>query len=88
MRTTFFRLFQADKIFRGKRLVNWDTHLRTAVADDEIEYEDVQGHLWTIKYPVTGSDTAKPSTSPRPGPRRCSATRPSPSTPTTRATST
>jgi len=55
VRATFFRLFQADLIYRGKRLVNWDTHLRTAVADDEIEYEDVQGHLWTIKYPVTGS---------------------------------
>jgi len=55
VRTTFFRLFQADKIFRGKRLVNWDTHLRTAVADDEIEHEDAQGHLWTIRYPVTGS---------------------------------
>lgn len=55
VRLTFFRLFRADKIYRGKRLVNWDTHLRTAVADDEIEYEDVQGHLWTIKYPVAGS---------------------------------
>jgi valyl-tRNA synthetase len=57
VRETFFRLFRAGLIYRGKRLVNWDTHLRTAVADDEIEYEDVQGHLWTIKYPVTGSDT-------------------------------
>ncbi|MFO0951697.1 MAG: valine--tRNA ligase [Isosphaeraceae bacterium] len=57
VRETFFRLFRAGKIYRGKRLVNWDTHLRTAVADDEIEYEDVQGHLWTIKYPVTGSST-------------------------------
>ena len=56
VRTTFFRLFLAEKIFRGKRLVNWDTHLRTAVADDEIEYEDVKGHLWTIKYPVTGTE--------------------------------
>ena len=55
VRATFFRLFLADKIFRGKRLVNWDTHLRTAVADDEIEYEDVKGFLWTIKYPVAGS---------------------------------
>jgi len=55
VRVTFFRLFQADKIYRGKRLVNWDTHLRTAVADDEIYYEDVRGHLWTIKYPVAGS---------------------------------
>jgi valyl-tRNA synthetase len=46
---------QRQLIFRGKRLVNWDTHLRTAVADDEIYYEDVQGQLWTIKYPVAGS---------------------------------
>lgn len=57
VRQTFFRLFRDGLIYRGKRLVNWDTHLRTAVADDEIEYEDVQGHLWTIRYPVTGSDT-------------------------------
>jgi valyl-tRNA synthetase len=56
VRTTFFRLFQDDKIFRGKRLVNWDTHLRTAVADDEIEYVDTTGQIWTIRYPVTGSD--------------------------------
>jgi valyl-tRNA synthetase len=55
VRLTFYRLFQDDKIYRGKRLVNWDTHLRTAVADDEIYYEDVQGHLWTIKYPVDGA---------------------------------
>ena len=55
VRVTFFRLFQDDKIFRGKRLVNWDTHLRTAVADDEIEYEESQGQLWTIRYPITGA---------------------------------
>lgn len=54
VRETFFRLFQAGKIFRGKRLVNWDTHLRTAVADDEIEYREQDGQLWTIKYPVSG----------------------------------
>jgi valyl-tRNA synthetase len=55
VRETFFRLFKADKIFRGKRLVNWDTHLRTAVADDEIEYVETAGHLWTISYPVMDS---------------------------------
>ena len=55
VRETFFRLFKTGHIYRGKRLVNWDTHLRTAVADDEIEYEDVQSHLWTIKYPVANS---------------------------------
>ncbi len=54
---TFFRLFQAGKIYRGKRLVNWDTHLRTAVSDDEIEYKETDGHLWTIRYPVEGSDS-------------------------------
>ena len=59
VRRTFFHLFQAGKIFRGKRLVNWDTQLRTAVADDEIYYEDVQGHLWTIKYPVAGSTSGE-----------------------------
>jgi valyl-tRNA synthetase len=56
VRRTFFNLFKAGKIFRGKRLVNWDTQLRTAVADDEIYYEEKQGHLWTIKYRVDGSD--------------------------------
>jgi len=56
VRTTFFRLFAADKIFRGKRLVNWDAHLRTAVADDEIEYQETAGQLWTIRYPVADSD--------------------------------
>ncbi len=55
VRTTFFRLFRADKIYRGKRLVNWDTQLRTAVADDEIESQQTAGQLWTIRYPVTGS---------------------------------
>ncbi|MFM1801041.1 MAG: hypothetical protein RJA81_393, partial [Planctomycetota bacterium] len=56
VRQTFFKLFADDKIYRGKRLVNWDTHLRTAVADDEIYYEDVQGSLWSIRYPVADSD--------------------------------
>jgi len=55
VRRTFFNLFQAGKIFRGKRLVNWDTQLRTAVADDEVYYEEVAGHLWTIRYPIAGS---------------------------------
>jgi len=59
VRRTFFNLFKAGKIFRGKRLVNWDVQLRTAVADDEIYYEDRPGKLWTIKYPVAGSDSGE-----------------------------
>ncbi len=56
VRHTFFKLFADDKVYRGKRLVNWDTHLRTAVADDEIYYEDTKGSLWSIRYPVAESD--------------------------------
>jgi valyl-tRNA synthetase len=59
VRRTFFNLFKAGKIFRGKRLVNWDSQLRTAVADDEIYYEEVPGHLWTIKYAVADSPSGE-----------------------------
>jgi valyl-tRNA synthetase len=59
VRRTFFNLFKAGRIFRGKRLVNWDTQLRTAVADDEIYYEEVQGHLWTIKYPIADAPSGE-----------------------------
>ncbi len=59
VRRTFFNLFRAGKIFRGKRLINWDTQLRTAVAEDEIYTEDVQGHIWTIRYPIADSPTGE-----------------------------
>jgi valyl-tRNA synthetase len=52
VRYTFFRLFSEGLIYRGLRLVNWDTQLQTAVADDEVYHETVQGHLWHIKYPL------------------------------------
>lgn len=53
VRRTFFKLFNDGLIFRGKRLVNWDTHLQTAVADDEVFHEDVDGSFWTMSYPLT-----------------------------------
>ncbi len=56
VRRTFFNLFRDGMIIRGKRLVNWDVQLRTAVADDEIYYEEVDGSLWTIRYPVVGAE--------------------------------
>ncbi len=52
VREAFFKLFKDGLIFRGLRLVNWDTHLQTAVADDEIYHETVKGQLTSIKYPV------------------------------------
>lgn len=53
VRETFFRMFRDGYIYRGKRLVNWDTQLQTSVADDETYTEDITGGFWTFKYPVT-----------------------------------
>jgi valyl-tRNA synthetase len=58
VRQTFFNFFKAGLIYRGKRLVNWDTHLQTAVADDEIDEQKIKGQFWTFKYPVV-DDTGK-----------------------------
>ncbi len=52
VRQTFFNWFRDGYIFRGKRLVNWDAHLQTSVADDETYVENVKGGFWTFKYPV------------------------------------
>jgi valyl-tRNA synthetase len=54
VRETFFRMFRDGYIYRGKRLVNWDAHLQTSVADDETYTEDTKGGFWTFKYPVKG----------------------------------
>ncbi|MCA9074236.1 MAG: valine--tRNA ligase [Planctomycetaceae bacterium] len=62
VRRTFFKMFSDGLIYRGKRLVNWDTHLQTAVADDEVYAEDIAGHFWSFHYPIVddqGNDTAQ-----------------------------
>lgn len=46
----FVRLYEEDLIYRGKRLVNWDPKLRTAISDLEVENKQVQGSMWYIKY--------------------------------------
>ncbi|MBW3543698.1 MAG: valine--tRNA ligase, partial [Planctomycetes bacterium] len=56
VRRTFFKLFKDGLIYRGKRLVNWDTYLQTAVADDEVFEEDVESSFWTFNYPVVDDD--------------------------------
>ncbi len=52
VRTTFFSMFRDGLIYKGKRLVNWDTQLQTSVADDETFVETVKGGFWTFKYPI------------------------------------
>ena len=51
VRETFVRLYEEGLIYRGKRLVNWDPVLQTAVSDLEVVSEEEDGSLWHIRYP-------------------------------------
>jgi valyl-tRNA synthetase len=51
---TFVRLYDEGLIYRGKRLVNWDPVLKSAVSDLEVVSEEEDGHLWLIRYPLVG----------------------------------
>jgi valyl-tRNA synthetase len=53
VKTFFKRLYDEGLIYRGNYLVNWDPLTQTALADDEVEYEDREGFLWYFKYPFT-----------------------------------
>ncbi len=48
----FVRLYEQGLIYRGKRLVNWDPKLHTAVSDLEVISEEEDGHMWHIRYPL------------------------------------
>lgn len=61
VRTTFHDLFSKDLIYRGKRLVNWDTYLQTAVSDDEVFHEVVKGSFWHFRYPVIDPKPGEPT---------------------------
>ncbi|MDO5289432.1 MAG: valine--tRNA ligase [Pseudomonadota bacterium] len=50
---TFVRLYEQGLIYRGKRLVNWDPVLKSAVSDLEVESEEEDGFLWHIAYPLS-----------------------------------
>jgi valyl-tRNA synthetase len=54
VRETFVRLWEAGLIYRGDYMVNWCPDCHTAISDVETIHETVQGHLWHIRYPVTG----------------------------------
>ena len=53
----FVRLHEKGLIYRGKRLVNWDPVLNTAISDLEVENREVPGHMWHFKYPLAGGET-------------------------------
>ncbi|GHY12266.1 valyl-tRNA synthetase [Vibrio cholerae] len=48
----FVRLYNDDLIYRGKRLVNWDPKLHTAISDLEVENKETKGHMWHFRYPL------------------------------------
>jgi valyl-tRNA synthetase len=56
VRKVFVDWYRAGLIYRGNRLVNWDPVLGTAVSDLEVNNVERDGHMWSIRYPVTGSD--------------------------------
>ncbi len=56
VREVFVRLYEKGLIYRGKYIINWDPAARTALSDIEVEYKEVQGALYHLKYPVKDSD--------------------------------
>ncbi len=54
VRTVFVRLYEEGLVYRDNRLINWCPRCHTALSDIEVEHEDKKGHLWHIRYPVTG----------------------------------
>ena len=53
----FVQMYNDGKIYRGKRLVNWDPRFETAISDLEVENTEVPGHMWHFKYPLAGGAT-------------------------------
>ncbi len=56
VKTMFKKMFDDGLIYRGDYLVNWDPLLQTAIADDEVEHEEIASSLWYFNYPVEGEE--------------------------------
>lgn len=56
VREVFIRLYEEGLIYRGKRLVNWDPVLLTAISDLEVISHEEEGKLWQIRYPLSESE--------------------------------
>lgn len=55
VREVFVKLYEKGLIYRGNYIINWDPAARTALSDIEVEYKEVQGHLYHLRYPVKDS---------------------------------
>ena len=56
VREVFVNLYNKGLIYRGYRIINWCPACRTALSDAEVEYSEMPGSFWHIRYPVVGSD--------------------------------
>ena len=56
VRESFCRLYEKGLIYKGSRIINWCPHCRTALSDAEVEYKDIPGSFWYIRYPIEDSD--------------------------------
>ncbi|MBQ4316935.1 MAG: class I tRNA ligase family protein, partial [Clostridia bacterium] len=56
VKEVFVRLYNEGLIYRGTRIINWCPHCKTSISDAEVEYKDMDGHFWHIRYPVKDSD--------------------------------
>ncbi len=67
VRESFVRLYDEGLIYRGKYIVNWCPRCHTALADDEVDHADENGHLWHIRYPFSSkSETQNPKSKTKP----------------------
>jgi valyl-tRNA synthetase len=60
VRETFVRMYNEGLIYRGSRITNWCPRCQTALSDLEVEHEEVEGHLWHVRYPVL-DDAGEPT---------------------------
>ena len=56
VRETFCELYEKGLIYKGNRIINWCPKCRTALSDAEVEYKDMPGSFWHIRYPIEDSD--------------------------------
>jgi valyl-tRNA synthetase len=52
VRQTFYNLYHKGLIYRGERIINWSPKAQTALSDLEVEFQEVDGHLWYVRYPI------------------------------------
>ena len=57
VKKVFIQLYREGLIYKGKKLINWDPNLQTAISDLEVVVEEIPGNLWYIKYPLKNNNT-------------------------------